>query len=390
MPRAELKSLLFVAAGAAIVAVTATSIDAHKAVTSKYTYNEDVFPILRDKCGRCHTDGGPAPMSLLTYNENGGSGGAVAWAESMREMLTVEAMPPWYADPSGPAVKNNHTLTPRELDVLITWASGGTPQGNLQKKPVAPPAQFTWGLGKPDLELKLPAPQTLPPGEMEKDADLVVPTNFTDVKWVKAVDLLPGTPSMVRRATIALENGPVLAVWEPAGDAVAAPGGTAFKIPAGANLRVQLHYKKPWQEEQQSKSDQSTIGLYLTDAPLSGKEITAVAIKGPSEESATTGPRTFGGTMTTGGRVLAIRPSLDQPYASMEIAAVAASGKKVPLLKLRQARPEWPRRYWLADPVELPAGTKIEVTGVPGDPDSGPLLKAVHTPLQIALDIVPQ
>jgi hypothetical protein len=390
MPRAELKSVLFVAAAAAVVAVTASSIDAHKAVTSKYTYNEDVFPILRDKCGRCHTDGGPAPMSLLTYNENGGSGGAVAWAESMREMLTVEAMPPWYADPSGPAVKNNHTLTPRELDVLITWASGGTPQGNLQKKPAAPPVQFTWGLGKPDLELKLPAPQTLPAGEMEKDADVVVPTNFTDAKWVKAVDLLPGTPSMVRRATIAIDNGPVLAVWEPASDAIAAPGGTAFKIPAGAQLRVRLHYKKPWQEEQQSKSDQSTVGLYLTDEPLSGKEITAVEIKGPSEESAAAAPRTFGGTMATGGRVLAIRPSLDQPYASMEIAAVAASGKKVLLLKLRQARPEWPRRYWLADPVELPAGTKIEVTGVPGDADSGPLMKAVHNPLQVALDIVPQ
>jgi len=308
----------------------------------------------------------------------------------MREMLTVEAMPPWYADPSGPAVKNNHTLTPRELDVLITWASGGTPQGNPQKKPNAAPPQFTWGLGKPDLELKLPAAQTLPAGEMEKDADVVVPTNFTDAKWVKAVDLLPGTPSMVRRATIAIDNGPVLAVWEPASDAIAAPGGTAFKIPAGAQLRVRLHYKKPWQEEQQSKSDQSTVGLYLTDEPLSGKEITAVEIKGPSEESAAAAPRTFGGAMTTGGRVLAIRPSLDQPYASMEIAAVAASGKKVLLLKLRQARPEWPRRYWLADPVELPAGTKIEVTGVPGDADSGPLMKAVHNPLQVALDIVPQ
>jgi hypothetical protein len=390
MARANLKPLVFAAAAAGFVIAAAAGIDAHKAVTSKYTYNEDVFPILRDKCGRCHTDGGPAPMSLLTYNENGGSGGAVAWAESMREMLTAEAMPPWYADPSGPAVKNNHALTPRELDILITWASGGTPQGNLAKKPAAPPAQFTWGLGKPDLELKLPEPQTLPPGEMEKDADVSVPTNFTEAKWVKAVDLLPATPSMVRRATIAVDNGPILAVWEPASDAIAAPGGTAFKIPAGAKLRVQVHYKKPWQEEQQSKSDQSTIGLYLTDEPLSGKEITSVPINGSSDESVPTAPKKFGGALATAGRVLAIRPSLDQPYASMEINAVGASGRKVPLLKLRQARPEWPRRYWLADPVELPAGTKIEVTAVPGDPDSGPLIKAVHNPLQVALDVVPQ
>ena len=70
---------------------TVTGVDAHKAITSKYTYNDDVFPILRDKCGSCHVDGGAAPMSLLTYNDDGG---AVAWAESIREMLIAEAMPP--------------------------------------------------------------------------------------------------------------------------------------------------------------------------------------------------------------------------------------------------------------------------------------------------------
>jgi hypothetical protein len=44
----------------------------------------------------------------------------------------------------------------------------------------------------------------------------------------------------------------------------------------------------------------------------------------------------------------------------------------------------------LADPVELPAGTKIEVKVTPGDPDSGPLMAAVKSPLQVALDFVPQ
>ena len=49
----------------------------------------------------------------------------------------------------------------------------------------------------------------------------------------------------------------------------------------------------------------------------------------------------------------------------MTVTAIAASGRKVPLIKFRAARPEWPRRYWLADPVELPAGTKIEVVATP-------------------------
>ena len=101
-------------------ASTATTVDAHKAKTSPFSYNVDIFPLLRDNCGRCHVEGGPAPMSLMTYDKDGG---AIAWAESIREMLLAGAMPPWYADPTGPAVRNNHALTPRELDKIITWAT---------------------------------------------------------------------------------------------------------------------------------------------------------------------------------------------------------------------------------------------------------------------------
>jgi hypothetical protein len=378
-----------IVAGAAAIAVTmiaTTTIDAHKGITSKYTYNDDVYPILRDKCGRCHAEGGAAPMSLLKYSID--AGGAAAWAESIRENLVSEAMPPWYADPTGPAVKNSHALTPHELDTIVTWATGGTPQGNLNKKPVDLPISVNWTLGKPDVSLPLPKPVSLGPGVMQDTLDTMLPTNFTEAKWVRAVDLLPSTPTMVRRATISLENGPVLAVWEPGDEAIAAPGGTAFKIPAGANLHLQVAYKKNYLDEQQTKTDTSTVGLYLTDEPLSGKSIQAFTVDGPSSQGGDA--LNFSGTLTAGGRVLALRPLVDQPYISVAIDAVAASGKRVPLLKLRGVRPEWPRRYWLTDPIELPAGTKIEVKLVPGDPNSGPLIAPVKSPLQVSLDFVPQ
>ena len=124
-------------------------------------------------------------------------------------------------------------------------------------------------------------PFTLGPGVMQDTLDTSLPTNFTEAKWVRAVDLLPSAPTMVRRATIGLEGGPVLAVWEPGDEAVAAPGGTAFRIPAGANLHLQIAYKKNYLDEQQSKSDTSTIGLYLTDEPLSGKSIQGFAVDAP-------------------------------------------------------------------------------------------------------------
>src|ERR1700681_1016962 len=61
-------------AGALLLVVAAEHTDAHKPVTSKYDYNRDVFPLLQDHCASCHVQGGPAPMSLMTYDA------AVPWA----------------------------------------------------------------------------------------------------------------------------------------------------------------------------------------------------------------------------------------------------------------------------------------------------------------------
>ena len=50
-----------------------------------------MFPLFRDHCGRCHVDGGVAPMSLLTHED------AAPWAESLRlEFLSEEPAPPWH------------------------------------------------------------------------------------------------------------------------------------------------------------------------------------------------------------------------------------------------------------------------------------------------------
>ena len=359
---------------------------AHKAVTSPYTYNQQVFPILRDQCGQCHVEGGAAPMSLLAYSD--ASGGAYAWAQAMREALVAEVMPPWYVDATGPGVEHAHRLTSRELDILVTWASAGAPEGEPVRRPPPKPAQAHWTLGQPDLVLSMPAAHEVPANTLEDTIDVTLATNLTDTKWVKAADLLPGTPTMVRRATISVVDGPVLAVWEPGDDGTIAPAGTAFRLLAGARLRLQIFYKKPWQEEQEKKTDRSQIGLYFTTAPASGSGIEALTVQGGHTDG--TGPLSFSATTRASARVLAIRPQIDRAYSSIEITAVVASGRRVPLLKLHSAQPQWPRRYWLVDPVTLPSGTTIEVTGTPGDSDDAPPMKALSVPLQIAIDLVPQ
>jgi hypothetical protein len=369
-----------------LVAVLAPATEAHKAITSPYTYNDHIFPIFRDRCGRCHFEGGPTPMSLLTYNE------ALPWAESMREQLMGERMPAWYADPLGPAVKGGHTVTPRELDMIITWATGGAPQGDLTKKPAAVPPPPSWSaLGKPDLAVEMPAEHTLPPGTTEDTAEFTLSTDIAEPKWVGAVDVLPGTPSMVREVTVRLENGPVLVAWVPGFEPTPAPSGAAFKLPKGAKLQMLVRYKKHYLDEQNAVKDRTTVGLYFTDEPTTGKEIQAMAFDGKPSPEGSVDEQTFGASLKTGARVLAFRPLLDQTYANVDVHAVLPKGgRRVPLLLLRAARPEWPRRYWLTEPVELPPGTTIEATVKPEPPNPDDIPTPRRDKLQIGVDYVAQ
>lgn len=381
---AAVGSALAVVAAVMIVTLFAPLAEAHKAITSPYNFNDHVFPIVRDRCGRCHFEGGPTPMSLMTYVD------ALPWAESMREQLVGERMPAWYADPTGPLVKGGHPIGSRELDVIVTWATGGTPQGDLGKKAPTVPTPAPWRSGTPDLVVPMAEAYTVPASTMEERREFTLATGLTDTRWIKAVDLLPGAASMVREATVQVENGPVLAAWVPGHDAIAAPSGAAFRLPAGAKLKLSMRYRKHYLDEQNAVKDRTSVGLYFTDEPVSGKSIESFAIDGKVGDEGGADRQTFGGSLATAARVLAFRPLVDQTYASIDVHAVLANGRNVPLLQLRAQRPEWPRRYWLVEPIELPKGAKIEAVATPAPVNPDDIPSPRRDKLQIALDYVVQ
>lgn len=363
------------------------SVGAHKPVTSKYDYNRDVFPLLRIHCARCHVQGGPAPMSLLTYND------AVPWAQAIRDELTAGRMPPWPLDPTGPRVKGGYPINSHDLDRIVVWASGGTPQGDLGTKLPVVTFDPQWKLGPPDLLIPMDAEHTVAPGNMEETSDFSLPvplSGMTDTKWVKAADLMPGTASIVRDAVISIENGPVLALWEPGSDATTAPSEAAFRLAPGSKIHLQIHYKKHFDQEQNAVSDKSTVGLYFTDPPPSGRELEsfpigpAHAASNPSESSS------FAGTLPGAARIVALRPMLDRAYELLNVEAILPSGMRTPLLRLHGPRPQWPRRYWLEEPVELAGGTKIEMRVTPLSDYSEEPRATQRSPLQVILDYVPR
>jgi hypothetical protein len=383
-----IQRLAFAAAVVAGLGLFAIEGEAHKPITSKYTYNDDVFPILKARCARCHVQGGVAPMSLMTYEE------AFPWAESIRAELVAAHMPPAAADEGFGDVAHARALSAKEVDVILTWASGGNPRGALEQKLPPVELQNDWVLGKPDVALPLPSEFTLAADKAEETREFAIATGLTEPRWIRAVDLLPGNPAIVRSALIYVKGAPdrVLARWLPGQDPQPQENGAALRLPAGAELVARIRYKKTWSYEGKAMTDRSTVGLYF--APAGAREMTSVAL--PPHDVPAAG-QTFAYDRALDGDVqlVAVDATEVPDDVMLQVEAVKPDGTRTPLLRF-VTRSDWTRRYWLSKPMALPGGTKIEVKGTVEDPDltsaafGGPAAArdAKRPSVKLALDVV--
>ncbi len=372
--------------------------NAHKPITSPYTYNDDVFPIVRDRCGKCHVNGGIAPMSLMTHAE------AVPWGESIRTEVLAGHMPPGSVDEAPSRFRNAPGLSPREMNVLLTWVTGGTPIGDAAKDPKPVTRDTTWPLGTPDLTLPLPAESVVGENERERSVEFIVPTGTAERRWLRAVDVLPGNAAMARAATIAVRSPDaggtgagmerVLALWLPGETPLALDAGRGFELPASAELVVRMLYRKTWEYERKELKDRSTIGLYFTPAPATSVQALRLA---PDFSAVGNAERfAFRRVLTEDSRALAIYPETGLNNASVKVVATRPDKTRVDLIGLHP-RPDWSRRYWFREPIPLPRGTMIEVTVL--FDDEAPLMPLSLSPatstrpdlssMRVTLNVIP-
>ncbi len=273
--------------------------EAHKGITSKFTYHVEVYPIFLNRCGRCHVDGGVGPMSLLKYED------AFPWAESLRsELLGVSDNLPRLAPrpehaltdleiaadaaierlkregptakevPAGPEagdfVKAAHRqISARELDIILDWATGGTPEGNTANAATPVAWRNDWTHGTPDLSVAMARPFDMPADTLESTREFVLPMPIALPRAAARFDLLPGNPSIVRSATVSIrsKDGQIraLGTWFPRQTPVPLALKPVVRLEPGAEVIARIHYKKTWKSEGQPMSDRSTIGFYFPD-----------------------------------------------------------------------------------------------------------------------------
>lgn len=352
------------------LAVTSLPGEAHKPITSPYTFTGDVLPILQARCTQCHAPDGSAPMSFLTHEET------VPWGESIRLELMAGHMPPWPLDSAASRFRNANMLTARELNVVLTWAVGGTPRGADQPGAAAAPRRAAWRLGPPDLVLDVPA-FTVAESVQERTEEFTLATGVDTVRWLRAADLLPGSPAVVRSATIAITPDTstaggvraedVIALWLPGEGPVPLDRGAGFRLPPGADLRVRVRYRKTWQNEREAVTDRSRVGLYFAETPA--VDVQRLSLSPSAAEVAAakeTGRIAFTRRIDDDLTALAIYPDAALHGSRVTMDAVRPDGSRLQLIAFRPL-PHWVRRYWFSDPIRLPRGTRIEVSAAVGD-----------------------
>lgn len=106
----------------------------HDIITTPITFDREIARIVYSHCASCHHPGGAA-FSLMTYKD------ARPWAEAIKEEVLARRMPPWGAVKGFGDFRNDQALTPEQLEVIVSWADGGVPEGEEKDLPPAPKSE---------------------------------------------------------------------------------------------------------------------------------------------------------------------------------------------------------------------------------------------------------
>ncbi len=104
---------------------------AHEPITTNLTWTQEISRIVYKHCKSCHREGGSS-FSLVRYEE------ARPWAKAIRDEVLARRMPPWDAVKGVGEFRDDASLTPPEMDMLVAWVEGGAPEGDRVYLPRLP------------------------------------------------------------------------------------------------------------------------------------------------------------------------------------------------------------------------------------------------------------
>jgi mono/diheme cytochrome c family protein len=348
------------------------------------TFYKDVLPILQQHCQTCHRAGEIAPMPLETYAQ------ARKYAREMRRMTASKAMPPWFADPRFGKFSNDPSLTPEQIATITAWANANAPAGDPKDAPPPPHWAKGWNIPDPGLVLRMPQPVSLPAHGVVEYTYEIVPTGFTEDKWVQASEIRPSSRDHVHHAVVYIRppnskwlrdaptgkpftasemtseqdlrdalftDSDMLLVYAPGSSPDHWPDGMAKCIPAGSDLVFQMHYTT----NGRAATDQTAVGIVFAKQPPNQRVLTLQLTNHTfviPPEADDYRVEVFG-TLPNDATLLSFFPHMHLRGKRFEYDIVHPDGSIEALLRVNYHF-HWQMSYRLAEPRFLKAGTKLQ------------------------------
>ena len=377
------------------------------------TYTKDVAPILYKNCTTCHRAGEIAPMPLLTYDD------VRPYAKSIRNKVIARQMPPWHADPAFGQFKNDHHLSDADIETITRWVATGAPKGDPKDMPPAPKYTDGWNIGTPDAVFTMAESYNVPADGTIEYQYFEVPTNFTEDKWVTAVEVRPSNRAVVHHVIVfyeepgeytrpkAIQMAPNMGLPRPAGAPAPAPApapnpnapkpapkpvrmmlaglapgtdawvmapGTGLFMKAGSKLIFQMHYTA----NGVAGTDRTSVGVkFAKAAPATELRVTAllnqnfVIAAGDANKTIEANM-----TMLDDVTVWAMLPHTHLRGTSWKYDVTYPDGRNEVILSVPHYDFNWQTNYEFKEPLHLPKGTKVHAVATydnstknPSNPD---------------------
>jgi len=359
--------------------ISASVPPARPSKTATVTYTRDVAPILNKHCVSCHRPGEVGPFPLETYAQASGR------AEQIKTYTARRIMPPWKADSRG-EFANERRLTEREILTLAAWAKAGAPEGDPKDLPPRPRFTRGWTLGPPDAVFEMREPYTLGADGPDVYRCFVLPTDYTQDRWVTAMEVRPGNRAVVHHVIAYLDTrgraerldaadpgpgytssggGPrflpsgALGGWAPGLSPTPLPPGVGIRLPKGARIVLEVHYHKSGKVEK----DRTKIGLYFCDTPVD-KQMRSIPILNfwfriPPGAANHVVRASY--TVPTDLTALQVTPHMHLLGREMTLTATLPDGTQKRLVRVPDWDFNWQTTYVYKEPMKLPKGTRIDL-----------------------------
>ncbi|HKF42849.1 MAG TPA: ascorbate-dependent monooxygenase [Thermoanaerobaculia bacterium] len=346
------------------------------------TFNKEVVRILQANCQECHHEGGIGPFPLITYAD------AYAHKNDILVNTTQKKMPPFHVDTGCNEFKNDPSLSSSDLGTITKWVLSGAPEGDPKDLPAPLTFPSTWTLGTPDLALAMP--ESFKPNFNQGDVYrcFVLPTNLTEDRFVRAVEILPGARGMVHHVILFLDTSgkakalddadplpgyscfggpgfdlnalaPTLGGWAPGNQPSFLADGMGMSLPKGAAVVMQVHYSA---HNGIGASDQSSVGIYFTKAPVNKRVLVAPLIN--QQFTIPAGAADYEVTASIpflpfDAHLIQVTPHMHLLGKKMSMSATMPDGSKVCLAEVPDWDFNWQATYTYKNQIAAPLATGL-------------------------------